>query len=272
MRRLLDLLIGRNQDLGLDRAALELARIEYPNLEIEPYIALLDSHAGELSRRLSGRPSGAAYVETANRYLFQELGFRGNEANYYDPRNSCLNEVLTTRMGIPITLAVVYLEISRRLGQPVYGIGMPGHFLAEFRGADFAAWIDVFHGGQVLTRDQCFDLASEASGAPLPPDPRMLTPVSDRQILVRMLRNLRGIYFQRQAWSKALQTLDLLLAADSGAAEEYKQRGLLHLRVRNAPAARRDLETYLQLAPAVSDRPEIEQRLRGLKTYQAGLN
>src|ERR1035438_3693133 len=148
MQPLLDLLTGRSEEPTLDRAALELARIEYPSLDIEPFIGILDSYAVELSERLAGRSGGSGYVEVANQYLFGELGFTGNAGNYYDPRNSCLNEVLTARTGIPIALAVVYLEIGRRLAQPVYGIGLPGHFLVQYRDADFAAFIDVFHGGR----------------------------------------------------------------------------------------------------------------------------
>src|SRR5215469_9304065 len=132
MEPLADLLAGRSDALELDRAALELARIEYPGLEIDPFIAILDSYTAELSERLAGR-SGERYVQVANDYLFGELGFVGNAKDYYDPRNSCLNEVLTVRTGIPITLAVVYLEIGRRLAQPVFGIGLPGHFLVEYR-------------------------------------------------------------------------------------------------------------------------------------------
>jgi len=226
----------------------------------------------ELSERLAGRTGGPAYVEAANQYLFGELGFTGNAGNYYDPRNSCLNEVLTERTGIPITLAVVYLEIGRRLAQPVYGIGLPGHFMVQYRAADFAAFIDVFHGGQLLSMDECFELARQAAGVPLSDDPRMLAPVGKRQILIRMLRNLRGAYLHRRAYSKALQTLNLLIAAEPDGAEEYKQRGMVQLRMRNAAAARRDLEAYLRLAPEATDRGEIEERLRALRSYQAGLN
>jgi regulator of sirC expression with transglutaminase-like and TPR domain len=272
MQRLIDLLTGRSEETGLDRAALEVARIEYPSLDPEPFVGILDSHASELSVRLAGHASGSGYVQMANRYLFEELGFTGNAADYYDPRNSCLNEVLTARTGIPITLAVVYLEIGRRLARPVYGIGLPGHFLVEYRDADFAAFIDVFHGGRLLTKPECFDLAREAAGVPLSDDPRMLGPASQRQILMRMLNNLRGVYLQRRAYGKALQTLNLLVTADPASAEEYKQRGLVHLQLQNPAAARSDLETYLRLAPEAAGRAEIEERLRALRRHQAGLN
>jgi regulator of sirC expression with transglutaminase-like and TPR domain len=183
-----------------------------------------------------------------------------------------LNEVLTARTGIPIALAVVYLEIGRRLAQPVCGIGLPGHFLVQYRGADFAAFIDVFHGGRLLTAEACFELARQSTGIPLRDDPRMLAPAGPREILTRMLRNLRGVYLHRQAYAKALETLNLLVDADPQA-EEYKLRGMVHLHMHNRAAARNDLETYLRLAPATArNRAEIEQQLRSLRSYQARLN
>ncbi len=147
MQSVLDLLAGRGGEIGLDRAALELARIEDPELVIEPFLGILDSYAVELSGRLGESAGGADYVACANEYLFGELGFKGNADDYYDPRNSCLNHVLTARTGIPISLAAVYLEIARRLARPVFGIGLPGHFLVQYRAEDFTAYIDVFRGG-----------------------------------------------------------------------------------------------------------------------------
>ena len=272
VERLLDLLAGRGDDLELDRAALELARIEYPGLEIEPFVAVLDSHAMELGGRLGTCSGGPDYVDAANQYLFGELGFTGNSQNYYDTRNSCLNEVLTDRTGIPITLAVIYLEIARRLAKPVYGIGLPGHFVVQYRDESFSTFIDVFHGGRLLTPAQCFALAGEVTGGEISQDPRLLAPVGKRQIVIRMVNNLRGIYSSRRAYGKALQTLNLLLAADPDAAEVYKQRGIVQIQMRNLRAARADLESYLRLAPEAEDRAEVEKHLRAVRKFLAGLN
>jgi regulator of sirC expression with transglutaminase-like and TPR domain len=269
---LLELLAGRSDDLELDRAALTLARIEYPGLDIEPFIALLDSYAVELASRLGDCSDGSEYVEAANQYLFSELGFTGNLQNYYDPRHSCLNEVLTARTGIPIALAAVYLEIGRRLAKPVYGIGLPGHFLVQYRDAQFSAFIDVFNAGRLLTTADCFELAGRATGTEIPADPRLLAPTGKRQILMRMLNNLRGIYLDRRAYGKALQTLNLLLGGNPDSAEEYKQRGIIHLQMRNLSAGRTDLETYLRLVPEAGDRAEIEKNLRAVRDLLAGLN
>lgn len=272
MQPLLDLLAGRGDGLELDRAALELARIEYPNLETEPFIGILDSHAIELAERVAGLPRPSDYVAAANRYLFGELGFKGNSANYHDPRNSCLNDVLTARTGIPITLAVVYLEIARRLARPVSGIGLPGHFLVEYRDAECALYIDVFNGGRLLTSAECFDLAREATGAALPDDPLLLAPAGKRQIVTRILHNLCGVYLLRRAYRKAVRTLDLLLLADPAGALEYRRRGVVHAQMRNFAAAHRDLEMYLQLAPDAPDRSEVEKHVRALRSRQASQN
>jgi regulator of sirC expression with transglutaminase-like and TPR domain len=272
MQHLLDLLTGRSEEPCLDRAALEMARIEYPSLDIEPFIGILDAYAAELNKRLAGGSGGRGYVDAANEYLFGELGFTGNSAHYYDPRNSCLNDVLTARTGIPITLAVVYLEIGRRLARPVYGIGLPGHFLVQYRDAEFAAFIDVFNGGRLLSPEECFELARQSTGVAVRDDPRMLAPAGKRQIVTRMLHNLRAVYLGGRAYGKALRRLDLLVAAEPQAAEEYKLRGMVHLQMRKPVAARADLEAYLRLAPEAEDREEIERRLGDLRKYQAGLN
>src|SRR5690242_7416298 len=180
MQELSDLLAGRDPGIELDEAALLLARIEYPGLDIQPFLQILDSYAAELDGR------GGSFVDAANQYLFDELGFTGNSADYYNPANSCLNEVLASKTGIPITLSVVYLEIARRLGKPVYGIGLPGHFIVQYDDGSFATYIDVFHGGRLLDEAGCAELAGSAA------NPNMLARVNKRQILARMINNLRG--------------------------------------------------------------------------------
>lgn len=219
MEELLRLLSGQDEAVDLDRAALQLATAHYPDLEIEPFVQILDSYARELSARLGRRAGGSEYVAAANQYLFGELGFAGNKQDYYNPENSCLNRVITTRLGIPITLAVMYMEIGRRLERPVYGIGLPGHFLVQYNDGRFSVFIDPFHSGSILSSSECFRLAGEASGAAVRPDPQLLEPVSKRQIVIRMLNNLRGIYLSSRAYGKALQVLNLLLKANPVAAD-----------------------------------------------------
>lgn len=270
--KLLELVSGRTEDFELDRAALQLARVEYPRLDPGPFLAMLDRLAAELSRRLGDCSEGVEFVAAANRYLFEELRFLGNEKNYYDPRNSCLNDVLTFRQGIPITLSLVYMEIARRLGRPVYGIGLPGHFVVQYHDEGFSTYIDPFHGGHLLTAPECFRLSRTVTGIEIPPEPQLLAPVGKRQVLLRMAANLRGIYLHRKAYAKALRILNLLLGAAPNSAEEHRQRGLVYLHLKRVSAARADLEKYLALAPEATDRGAVEKQLVSLKKYLAGMN
>lgn len=272
MKELTRLLFARAEDVNLDVAALELASIEFPGLDIARYLAELDRHAAELSSRINPSSSGPDYVAAANAYLFDDLGFTGNTADYYNPHNSCLNQVLDLRTGIPITLGVVYIEVARRLGRRVYGIGLPGHFVVQYADPRFSAYIDVFDGGRLLTAEGCRDLSRRVSGVDIYRNPAHLQPVSPSQVLLRMLNNLRAIYFQRRAYHKALAVLDLLIVALPGSPEEYRQRGVLRAEVAQFAGAREDLETYLRLAPASKDRAEVERLLARLQSRQASLN
>ncbi len=205
VQELIDLLAGTSETMELDRAALAVASIECPGLDPGPYVQLLDSYAVELAGKLPEDCSGGEFVARTNRYLFEELGFRGNTGDYYDPLNSCLNEVLTTRTGIPITLSIVYIEITRRLAKPVYGVGLPGHFLVRYESPEYTTFIDPFHGGRLLGHDGCYELAKQMTGVDFSSDPGVLSSVGKRHIAVRMLNNLRGIYLSRSMDRKAIE-------------------------------------------------------------------
>lgn len=272
MQQLLDLLIRNNESVALDVATLQLAMIEDPELSAEPFLALLDSHAAELGERVSDDTSGEEFVEIMNDYMVDELGFHGNEQDYYNPKNSCLNEVLAQRTGIPISLAVVYMEIGRRLKRPFFGIGLPGHFLALYNDGEYATYIDPYHGGRLLSEQDCFDLAKEITGLDVSDDPRVLMPVSKRHILVRMLNNLRAVYFKNQDPHKAVQVLNLLIQVDPKSPDEYKQRGVCRAQLKMYTGARSDLEMYLKLAPSAADRKEVEDQLERMKKWLAKIN
>jgi regulator of sirC expression with transglutaminase-like and TPR domain len=269
---LLPLLSGTDYSMDLDRAALSLARIEYPGLDPRPFLDILDSHASELARRVRPEDHGRAFVDAANEYLFAELGFAGNKNDYYNPSNSCLNDVLTTRTGIPITLSVVYLEIARRLGRPVRGIGLPGHFIARYDDGAFSTYIDPFHQGKLLDPMECFDLARRMSGVDLAPDSSYLRPATKREIAHRMLNNLRSVYLSRRIHRKALAVLNLLGEAGLLTAEEFKLRSAVSAELGQYRAAATDLERYLKMMPEAADRPHIEERLRTLRRHLAQLN
>jgi regulator of sirC expression with transglutaminase-like and TPR domain len=254
----------------LDVAALEIASIETPELDPLPFLAILDRMASQIAALLPAGVSGREFVATANRFFFEELGFHGNEMDYNDPRNNCLNYVLDRRTGIPIALSVVYIEVARRLGQPVSGIGLPGHFIVEYNDGKFAAYIDPFHSGRLLTADDCRKLARERTGSDA--DAVALAPVGTRYILVRMLNNLRSAYFRSKQFEKMVAVTDLLLEGFPENAEYYKARGFARLRLRHYRGAKNDLEMYLKYAPEAEDRPQITQQLGAIHRWLGRLN
>ena len=247
MQELRELLQGGPGDPGLDLAALQIATVEYPELDPSSFLELLDSYARELGERVSSDADGEEFIHTTNEYLFEELGFQGNQQEYYHPANSCLNEVLTKRVGIPITLSIVYMEVARRIGRTVHGIGLPGHFIVQYEDEHVTAFIDPFHAGRLMFETECFDLAREITGLDISADAGVLRPVGKRQILIRMLNNLRSVYFQRQEPLKAIEVLSLLIDADPGSPDEYKQRGVCLAQAQRFKQARADLEMYLRL-------------------------
>jgi regulator of sirC expression with transglutaminase-like and TPR domain len=255
----------------LDRAALELAKIQFPDLEVDPFLDRLNELASQLGDRLRNFNDGRDFVETAQRYLFQELGFHGNEENYFDPLNSCLNQVLERRTGIPVTLSVMYMEIARRLAMPVFGISLPRHFVIEFNDGNYSTYVDPFHGGRTITARECFMLARSPVA-----DISLLKRASPKEIVIRMLQNLQRVYLERSDWPRAVEILDLLFLGTSGNGVElagrHKLRGLLLLELKRYQAARADLEMYLRLKPDVADRAEIEKQLEAIHRWLARIN
>lgn len=269
---LLELLGRHNESIPLDVAALQIAAIEFPNLSAAPTLDLLDGYAAEISKRLTPGAEGAEFVQVANEFLFGELRLRGNESDYYDPRNSCLNEVLARRTGIPISLAVIYIEVARRLERPVVGISLPRHFVVQYRDSRYATYIDPFHEGRLMSREDCIAMARRLSGVELEPQAAVWQPASKRQIILRMLGNLRLIYFQRQDYERATRVLDYLLEGLPDAAEEHKQRAVLYLQQRRYRAAMADLNRYLELLPEAADRADVEQQLKRIHRFLGSVN
>ena len=272
--------------IALDTAALEMAAIEPPGLNAAPYRDMLARFASELAARLNPpfraatvrerlqgtTTDGPEFVQLLNQYLFEELGFRGNEANYEDPRNSCLDIVLDRRIGIPITLSVVYIEVARRLGRPVFGIGLPGHFVVQYNDGDYSIFIDPFHAGKLLTEADCHELAREITGVDSSSEPSTLAPVSNRYILVRMLNNMRSAYFRAEQFGKMAQVMDLLVDAFPRNADYFKARGVARLHLREFSAAKSDLEMYLRYSPEAEDRDKVTKQLEAIHRWLARLN
>lgn len=272
MRELEDLLVNRDENVPLDAALLQLASVEHPNIDVTYFVEVLDSHARELDEIAGTGLDGEDWIAATNEYLYDNLGFCGNQSDYYSPRNSCLNDVLVERKGIPITLSVVYMEIARRLDRTVRGIGLPGHFIVHYQDREFSAYIDCFHEGRILLPEECRELAARVAGVDIDAHPEAMKPVTKWQIAIRMLNNMRVAYYEKKDYERAIRVLDLYLAALPGSADEYKQRGGLHLGCRRPVEALRDFQKYLELAPRAADRAEIEGHAATLRRYVQSLN
>jgi regulator of sirC expression with transglutaminase-like and TPR domain len=252
----------------LARAALAIARVEYPSLDPAPYLEQLDSMAVQARLRMSAADGSVEdAVRVFNEYFYDESGFCGNREKYDDPRNSFLNEVMDRRTGIPISLAVVYLEVARRVGLRIEGVNFPGHFLlrapvsdlpGERHGRDDVI-IDPFHGGALLSEVDCRQLLRQHVGEDAAFDPALLAPATRHDIVVRMLVNLKRLYVRMRSFPQARFISTLLLAADPSAVSELRDRGLLAYHLQDFAAALKDLEEYLRLAPKTSiDSPPHE--------------
>lgn len=248
----------------LDEAALAIAEEEYPRLETEEYLVRLDRLAERVRSKAPGGRS-ATLLHALRKVLFEEEGYRGNEADYGDPRNSFLNEVIDRRLGLPITLALLYLEVGRRAGLELHGVGFPGHFLAKYVAPSGAeVFVDAFHGGEMLSAEECVArYRARTGGRDL--DRRYLSAVAPRQILARMLHNLKRTYLERRDDVRAWWVLDRILLLTPGQLEAVRDRGLVCARLGGAKAAEQDLEAYLSRSGTATDAAEVRRVLAGLR-------
>jgi regulator of sirC expression with transglutaminase-like and TPR domain len=261
---LIDLLARRPAHIELDSAALELARIEFNDLDADLCLRELDDLAFAIADRAQDLSDGERFVAAANQWLFAECGFKGNEADYYSPSNVFLNRVLETRTGMPIALSVIYIEVARRLAKPVFGIGLPGHFLVKYDDGRYSTFIDPFNQGKLLDAEACLRLLRVDSL-----DAAFFEPVTSRAILMRMINNLRQAYFAGGDSERALRLLDLLIEADPTSPEEHKQRGVALIGMRRYNAAFEAFKRYLELSPEAPDRQRIEEHIRSLAHWMA---
>lgn len=262
-----------DERIDLVRAALAIAQTEYPDLDGNYYCKSIDELARRVKRLVPDLGDPSESIVAMNRVLFEEEAFRGNRDDYYDPRNSFLNDVLDRKLGIPITLAVVYMEVAHRVGFPMVGVGMPGHFLLkhyDVEGGEIL--IDPFNRGSILTAKDCQRALDEIYGGQMPLQPEFLMAVSRRQVLVRMLNNLKSIYLAGRNFRKALPIVDLILAIYPRSPEDVKQRALLRWSLGQTGGALADLEDYLKMSPDASDADEIRQTAASLRRMRATMN
>ena len=269
------LALGRPGEITLAEGALLIAADEYRDLDVDRYLARIADMGEVLRRRLRSDISPTEALIALNRYLFDELGFSGNSADYYDPKNSFLNEVIDRRLGIPITLAVLYIEIGRRIGLRLEGVSFPTHFLVKCVLRDGAVIIDPYARGASLGLDdlqaRLQTLASEVElDAALAAS--LLAAASPNDIFARMLNNLRGIYLQRGEREKALAASSRIIALMPEAAEELRERGELYAELECFRAAVADLRHYLTLRPTAPDAAHVRLRLAHLEPLAARLN
>ncbi len=251
-------------EIELAWAALLIASVEYPQLDIAEQLGLLDSLAAAAARRMEDDANPLAQVNRLSEYLFDEVGFHGNQEDYYDPRNSFLNDVLARRTGIPIALALVCIEVGRRLDIPLLPIGMPGHLLLRHRGVE-DWYVDPFYGGIILSAQESEQRLQDIAQGTVPWDTRYLSPIGNREFIARMLRNLKAIYFNRRDYPRSLAILDLLVIIQPEAKQEIRDRGVVHYRMRHFQEALDDLQSYLAATAPAEDTASVERLMEQVR-------
>ena len=259
-------------DVDLGRAAATLARLEYPDVDLDACSQTLDDYAARVAARWDPTKPKETAISAINKLLFEELGFHGNREDYYDPRNSFLNDVLDRRTGIPITLSVLYIEIGRRLGLPIFGVGLPSHFVVKYDDRSRVFFVDPYHEGRVLNRQGCRELVKTLHGRPVDLHDLHFAAVENRTIVLRMLNNLRAIYVSGRQHRRALEVLDAILVLAPESPEEVKQRAWVRHELGHRGAALRDLETYAGLRPEAEDAQQVQDWMNSLRRTLAHLN
>ena len=268
-----DLVSQPDDKVDLALASLLIAGLEYPALEIPRYLARLEQLGGEARERTRAESDGSdAALDALNRLLFEELGFHGNSEDYYDPRNSYLNDVLDRRTGIPITLSTLYMEVARRAGLEVAGVGLPGHFIVKVSLPGAEVLLDPYHGGARLSAADCQRRLDRIFEGRVRLRPELLAPCTRKEILARMLRNLKGIYARAGDNARCLGVADLILRVDPAAGEDLRDRGLLYAALDCYGLALRDLEEYLARFPEAPEAGELVQKIALLRASATRVN
>jgi regulator of sirC expression with transglutaminase-like and TPR domain len=274
-------LLGREDArIDLARACLMIAQDAYPGLDVERYLGEIERMAIGLRARVPQTGRAEERVVALNQFLYEDLGYCGNTDDYYDPRNSYLNDVIERRTGIPITLSILYMELGRRVGLPLEGVSFPGHFLVRLRLRGGTLVLDPFAGGAPQSEDELRSrvkrvipdgVADDLPASELPLD-QFLEPATNRQILSRVLRNLKGIYHETNKPERLLDVLNRILVVTPDAAAELRERGYVYQRLECYRAALKDLTDYTERDPDAPDLDEVRSKLMELSTLCARLN
>lgn len=275
LQRLRELMARREQDISLAEAALVIAQDEYPDLDVASYLRRLDAMADEVRRRLFRGAAAGDVILALNQYLFEEEGFSGNTLDYYDPRNSFLNDVLERKLGIPLTLSIVYLEVGIRVGLPLCGVSFPGHFLVKCVLSEGEKVLDPYAEGKTLDVAELRGYLRRVYHEEIPDSEilaELLEPADKKEILARLLRNLKGIYLNANNLARALSVVDQILVVTPDVPPDVRDRGLLYLKLECFRAALADFQRYLQLNPTAKDADEIRGHILYSQEFAARLN
>lgn len=273
-RKLFAEMMSRQEDeIFLTEAALVLAKeVEYPDLYVDEYLGKIDLMVNEIKERVRDKTDPYSLINEINGHLFAEEGFRGNENDYYDPKNSFLNDVLDRKTGIPITLSVLYMEVAGGLNLRLSGVGFPGHFIVKYAGMREEVFIAPFNKGKILSEKDCREMLNRTYGEGAWFQREFLQAVTKKRILARMLHNLKGIYLNSGNHHKALSVTDMILLINPGAVNELRDRGLLYYRLECFAQALSDLETYLKYAPDAEDAGTIKSYIPMLRESAGKVN
>jgi regulator of sirC expression with transglutaminase-like and TPR domain len=247
--------------IDLGRAAMTIALPEYPTLDISAYLGRINDLALEVAERAGADADVYRSIAALNFVLFSQHKFRGNRDAYYDPKNSFLNQVIERKIGIPITLSVLYMEVAKRIGLAFDGVGFPGHFMVKTIAEGNEIVIDPFDGGERKSREDFGALLEQLYGGKVEMRAEFLAPLPKRRILQRMLTNLKAIYARENNLVKILAVLDRLLILDPASAEDVRDRGVIYSRLECFGQAKEDFERYLQLAPDADDATAVREQL-----------
>jgi len=265
-RKIFSEIASLEEDLfPLDRAALAIPLEDYPTVDIDACLRELDRLAASADMLAGNNRDPLNLLECLNEVIFVQEGLRGNTEDYYDPRNSFLNEVLDRKLGIPISLSIIYMEVARRISLPILGVGLPGHFIVKYEGQNRRVLVDPFNQGRFLTEDQCQELLDRVYGGSVTVQPSFLQPMEKKAIISRMLFNLKGIYYQKEDYYRALSIVERILLLNPGIPSEIRDRGLLYMHTSLFAKALADLEHYLGVATAPSDDSFVKGHMRLLR-------
>jgi regulator of sirC expression with transglutaminase-like and TPR domain len=264
-----------DDQIDLADGALTISRLFQPDIDTGESLQQLDLLVAAARARVPDEGDLLQRVAELNAFLFEELGFTGNQDDFYDPRNSFLDQVLERRLGIPISLALVYLEIAGRLGLPAHGVSFPAHFLVRIGRGGTALMLDVYSGGVALAEDELDRRLAEVYGegvVTVRSVPSLLRPAGKREILARMLRNLIGVYRARGDSANLLEALTALLNLNPDSPEELRQRGMLYRELGWAPAALDDLMRFVEVSDDAEAIAAVEPLIEELTSQPVKLH